>query len=69
MDLQMAVAEEAKKMKMHTIAQVLWIFDDLVDDASVMHSNSNLIATLAIRSRHFGEICGLVRKNSALWLT
>ena len=41
-------------MKMKTIPQVLWIFDDLVDDASVMHSNSNLIATLAIRSRHFG---------------
>jgi len=54
MDLQMQVAEEAKKMKMKTIPQVLWIFDDLVDDASVMHSNSNLIATLAIRSRHFG---------------
>ena len=54
MDLQMRVAEEAKKQKMKQIPQVLWIFDDLVDDTSVMHSNSNLIATLAIRSRHFG---------------
>ena len=36
------------------IPQVLWIFDDLVDDERVMHSNHNLIATLAIRSRHFG---------------
>ena len=25
-----------------------------MDDERVMHSNSNLIATLAIRSRHFG---------------
>ena len=33
---------------------MLWIFDDLVDGDRVMHSNSNLIATLAIRSRHFG---------------
>ena len=33
---------------------MLWIFDDLVDDERVMHSNHNLIATLAIRSRHFG---------------
>ena len=54
MDLQMQVAEEAKKQKMKQIPQVLWIFDDLVDDERVMHSNSNLIATLAIRSRHFG---------------
>jgi AAA+ ATPase superfamily predicted ATPase len=54
MDLQMRVAEEAKKQKMKYIPQVLWVFDDLIDDASVMHSNSNLIATLAIRSRHFG---------------
>ena len=54
MDLQMAVAEEAKKQKMKQIPQVLWIFDDLVDDERVMHNNSNLIATLAIRSRHFG---------------
>ena len=53
MDLQTRVAEEAKKT-MKFIPQVLWIFDDLVDDPTVMHNNSNLIATLAIRSRHFG---------------
>jgi len=67
MDLQMQVAEEAKKMKMKTIPQVLWIFDDLVDDASVMHSNSNLIATLAIRSRHFdGNLWVSTQKFRAL---
>ena len=54
MDLQMRVAAYAKKAKHKEIPQVLWIFDDLVDDERVMHSNSNLIATLAIRSRHFG---------------
>ena len=54
MDLQMRVAEYAKKAKHKEIPQVLWIFDDLVDDERVMHSNHNLIATLAIRSRHFG---------------
>ena len=54
MDLQMRVAEEAKKQKMKQVPQVLWIFDDLVDDQATMHNNSNLIATLAIRSRHFG---------------
>jgi hypothetical protein len=54
MDLQLKVSEEAKRQGMKQIPQVLWIFDDLVDDASIMHSNSNLIATLAIRSRHFG---------------
>ena len=54
MDLQMRVSEEAKKQGLKQVPQVLWIFDDLVDDASIMHSNSNLIATLAIRSRHFG---------------
>jgi hypothetical protein len=54
MDLQMRVAEEAKKQKMKYIPQVLWIFDDLVDDPTVMHNNSNLVATLAVRSRHFG---------------
>ena len=54
MDLQMRVAEEAKKQGMKQIPQVLWIFDDLIDDERVMHNNSNLIATLAIRSRHFG---------------
>ena len=54
MDLQMQVAEYAKKSGMKQIPQVLWIFDDLVDDERVMHNNHNLIATLAIRSRHFG---------------
>ncbi len=54
MDLQMRVAEIAKKQRHKEIPQVLWIFDDLVDDERVMHSNHNLIATLAIRSRHFG---------------
>ena len=54
MDLQMRVAEYAKKAKHKEIPQVLWIFDDLVDDERVMHSNHNLIATLAIGSRHFG---------------
>jgi hypothetical protein len=54
MDLQMQVAEYAKKSGMRQIPQVLWIFDDLVDDERVMHNNHNLIATLAIRSRHFG---------------
>ena len=54
MDTQMQVAEYAKKAKLKDIPQVLWVLDDLIDDASVMHSNSNLIATLAIRSRHFG---------------
>ena len=43
-----------KKAKHAEIPQVLSIFDDLVDDERVMHSNHNLIATLAIRSRHFG---------------
>ena len=54
MDLQMRVAEYAKKAKHKEIPQVLWIFDDLVDDERIMHSNNSLIATLAIRSRHFG---------------
>ncbi len=54
MDLQMRVAAYAKKAKHKEIPQVLWIFDDLVDDERVMHSNYNLIATLAIRGRHFG---------------
>ncbi len=53
-DLQMKVAAYAKKAKHAEIPQVLWIFDDLVDDERVMHSNHNQIATLAIRSRHFG---------------
>ena len=54
MDLQMRVAAYAKQAKHREIPQVLWVFDDLVDDERVMHSNHNLIATLAIRSRNFG---------------
>ncbi len=54
MELQVRVAAYAKKAKHKEIPQVLRIFDDLVDDDRVMHSNHNLIATLAIRSRDFG---------------
>ena len=50
----MRVAEYAKKAKRTEIPQVLFIIDDLADDERVMHSNHNLIATLAIRGRHFG---------------
>jgi len=53
MDLQTQVAEEAKRAKLKQIPQVLWIFDDVVDDESVMHNNVSLIAKLAIRSKHF----------------
>ncbi len=55
MDLQMRVAAYAKKAKHQEIPQVLWIIDDFADDERVMHSNHNLIATLAIRGRHFGS--------------
>ena len=65
MDLQMRVAAYAKQAKHVEIPQVLWIFVDLVDDERVMHSNHNQIATLAIRSRHFGGTCGLAPKNFA----
>ena len=54
MDLQMRVAEIAKKQRHKENPRILWIFDDPVDDERVMHSNNNLIATLAIRNRHFG---------------
>jgi hypothetical protein len=54
MDLQVRVSEYAKKAKMRQIPQVLWLFDDLIDAPEVVHSNSNILATLAIRSRHFG---------------
>ena len=50
----MRVAAYAKNPKRREIPPCLWIFEDLVDDERVMHSNHNLIATLAIRSRHFG---------------
>ena len=53
-DLQMSVAAYAKKAKLAEVPQVLWILDDLADDDRVMHSNHNLVATLAIRGRHFG---------------
>ena len=54
MDLQMRIAAYANKAKHQSIPQVLWIFDDLVDDERIMHSNHNQIAMLAIRSRHCG---------------
>jgi hypothetical protein len=54
MDMQMQVAAFAKKAKYKEIPQVLWIFDDLVDEPTIMHNNADLLATLAIRSRHFG---------------
>ena len=33
---------------------MLWIFDDFADDERIMHNNHNIIASLAIRSRHYG---------------
>ncbi len=54
MDLQMRVAQFAKRARRKELPQVLWIFDDLVDDPRILHSNHSQIATLAIRSRHFG---------------
>jgi hypothetical protein len=51
---QMKVAEYCKKRKMTEIPAVLWIFDDFADDERIMHNNHNLLASLAIRSRHFG---------------
>jgi hypothetical protein len=53
-DTQMAVAELAKTRGLKKIPQVLWIFDDFADDERIMHNNHNLIASLAIRSRHYG---------------
>jgi hypothetical protein len=50
----MKVAEYCKKHKMKQIPAVLWIFDDFADDERIMHNNHNLLASLAIRSRHFG---------------
>ena len=54
MDLQMRVAAYAKKAKHTEIPQVLFVIDDFADDERIMHSNHNIIATLAIRGRHFG---------------
>jgi hypothetical protein len=51
---QMKVAELAKTRGMKEIPQVLWIFDDFADDERIMHNNHNTIASLAIRSRHYG---------------
>jgi hypothetical protein len=51
---QMRVAELAKTRGMTEIPQVLWIFDDFADDERIMHNNHNTIASLAIRSRHYG---------------
>ena len=53
-DLQMRVAEYAKTAKHKEIPQVLFLIDDFADDERVLHSNHNLLATLAIRGRHFG---------------
>jgi hypothetical protein len=53
-DTQMQIAEYCKKHKMKQIPAVLWIFDDFADDERIMHNNHNLLASLAIRSRHFG---------------
>jgi hypothetical protein len=53
-DTQMKVAELAKARGMKEIPQVLWLFDDMADDPSVMHNNANLISSLAIKSRHYG---------------
>ena len=53
-DTQMKIADYCKKRKMSKIPGVLWIVDDFADDERVMHNNHNLIASLAIRSRHFG---------------
>jgi hypothetical protein len=53
MDLQMRVAEEAKKQRVKYLPNVLFIFDDLVDDEQVLHNNHNLIATLTTSGRHF----------------
>ena len=33
---------------------MLWIIDDHADDERIMHSNHNIIASLAIKSRHYG---------------
>ena len=53
-DTQMAVAELAKTRGLKKIPQVIWIFDEFADDERIMHNNHNIIASLAIRSRHFG---------------
>ena len=53
-DTQMKVADVAKKLKLKKLPQVLWIFDDFADDERITHSNHNHLASLAIRSRHFG---------------
>ena len=51
--LQMRVAEYAKTAKIE-VPQILFIVDDFADDERIMHNNHNLLASLAIRSRHFG---------------
>jgi hypothetical protein len=53
-DLQMKVAELAKTRGHKIIPQVLWIIDDHADDERIMHSNHNIVASLAIKSRHYG---------------
>ena len=52
---QMKVAELATKRGMKEIPQVLFIFDDFADDGRIMHNNHNVLASLAIKGRHFGS--------------
>ncbi len=66
-DLQMRVAAYAKKAKHTEIPQVLFVIDDFADDERIMHSNHNIIATLAIRGRHFGASVWVATQNSAPW--
>ena len=63
---QMKVAELAKKRGMKEIPQVLWIIDDFADDERIMHNNHNVIASIAIRSRHCGSCYCSVQKYRAL---
>ena len=54
LELQTRVAAYAKKAKLDEIPQILFIIDDFADDDRVMHSNHNVLASLAIRGRHIG---------------
>ena len=66
-DTQMKIAEYCKKTKLKVIPSVLWIFDDFADDERIMHNNHNLLASLAIRSRHFaGNLFVATQKFRAL---
>jgi hypothetical protein len=50
---QMAIADWAKEHG-KTVPMVLFLFDDLIDDARLMKSHGGLIVSLLIRGRHFG---------------